>query len=107
LRSTAGIIFLGTPLRGTRAKEAAEWKTFISGIVGKDHESSTTLIEDLAANSSNLESLVEDFGKLTIKYGLEIRCFYETRKTQILKSVLSSHFKRLATFVEILVGFLE
>jgi ankyrin repeat protein len=108
LRSTAGIIFLGTPLRGTKAKKVAEWSTFISGIIGKDDESSTTLVEDLAANSSNLESLIEDFGKLTIKYGMEIRCFYETRKTQVLKAVFNPPFLRLVpSFTEILVGFSE
>lgn len=88
---TTGVIFLGSPLRGTRAATFAGWKNFVFGILGHDQESSTTLLSDLEENSSRLESLVADFAKLTIRNraqkGMEIRCFYETRKTQMLNSI--------------------
>ena len=51
-------------------------------------ETSSTLIEDLEENSSSLENLVEDFGKMTIRDELKVRCFYETRTTQILNALL-------------------
>ena len=88
---TAGVIFLGSPLRGTRAATFAGWKNLVFGILGHSQESSVTLLSDLEADSSRLESLVADFGKLTIRTrtqkGMEIRCFYETRKTQVLNAI--------------------
>lgn len=62
---------------------------FIAGVIGEDHETSTSLLKDLGENSSLLEQLVEDFGITTVKYEMEIRCFFETRKTQIPNAVLN------------------
>lgn len=88
---TAGVIFLGSPLRGTKAATFAGWKNFVFGILGPTEESSSMLLDDLKANSSRLEILVAEFGKLTvqsrIQAGMEIRCFYETRKTQVFNSI--------------------
>jgi hypothetical protein len=90
-RQTAGVIFLGSPLRGTLAATFAGWKNFVFGILNPNQESSCTLLDDLEANSSRLENLVAEFGKLTvqtrIQVGMEIRCFYETRKTQVFNSI--------------------
>ena len=87
LFNTVGVIFLGTPLRGTAAWKAAELRTMVSRIMGKDP--SATLIKDLDESSSTLEALVEEFGKMTVRERLQIRCFYETRPTQISNAVLS------------------
>lgn len=88
---TAGVIFLGSPLRGTKAASFAGWKNFVFGILGPTHESSCTLLHDLKENSSRLENLVVEFGKLTVRSrtqaGIEIRCFYETRQTQISNAI--------------------
>jgi hypothetical protein len=67
-------------------------------------ESSSTLIKDLEENSSSLENLVEDFGKMTIRDGLQIRCFYETRTTQILNAVLPRQISSLMPFTEQIVS---
>ncbi|PVH69560.1 hypothetical protein DL98DRAFT_361351, partial [Cadophora sp. DSE1049] len=84
---TAGVMFLGSPLRGTRAATFAGWKNFISGILGPNQESSGTLLADLKENSSRLETLTAEFGKLTVQNRMEIRCFYETRKTQVFNAI--------------------
>lgn len=88
---TAGVIFLGAPLRGTVAATFAGWKNFVFGILGPNHESSSTLLKQLETNSSSLEKLVAEFGKLTVQTptqaGMEIRCFFETRATQVLNSI--------------------
>jgi hypothetical protein len=88
---TAGVIFLGSPLRGTKVATFAGWKNFVYGILGPSHESSCTLLDDLKVNSSRLETLVAEFGRLTVQSqmqaGMEIRCFYETRKTQVFNSI--------------------
>jgi hypothetical protein len=72
------VVFLGTPLRGTGAARDARWDILISGIMGK--ETSSTLVKDLEENSSSLESLVEDFGKMAIRDGLKVRCFTKPEK---------------------------
>ena len=77
---------------------------FIAGVVGDDHEASTTLLEDLGENSGYLEKLVEDFGKMTFKYGFEIRCFFETRKTQILNAVFNRTISKQITSTNYIVG---
>jgi hypothetical protein len=90
-RQTAGVIFLGSPLQGTLAVTFAGWKNFISGIMDLKQGSSCTLLDDLIENSSTLEKLVADFGKLTVQNrmqaGLEIGYFYETQKTQVFNSI--------------------
>ena len=90
-RQTAGVIFLGSPLRGTLAATFAGWKNFVFGILDPNQGSLCTLLDDLKANSSRLENLVAEFGKLTVRNrmqaGIEIRCFYETRKTQLLNAI--------------------
>jgi hypothetical protein len=68
-------------------------------------ETSSTLVKDLEENSSSLENLVEDFGKMTIRDGLQVRCFYETRTTQILNAVLPRVFTNFINFTESVVSF--
>jgi hypothetical protein len=68
-------------------------------------ETSSTLVKDLEENSSSLENLVEDFGKMTIRDGLKVRCFYETRTTQILNAVLPRGFINFINFPEGVVSF--
>jgi hypothetical protein len=68
-------------------------------------ETSSTLVEDLEENSSSLENLVEDFGKMTIRDGLKVRCFYETQTTQILNAVLPKRVASLMKFTERVVSF--
>jgi hypothetical protein len=89
---TAGVIFLGSPLRGTKAASFAGWRNVVYGVLGPNQESSCTLIDDLQEHSSTLKTLVAKFGKLTVRSptqaGMEIRCFYETRKTQVLNAIL-------------------
>ena len=88
---TSGVVFLGSPLRGTKAAAFAAWKNLAFGILGPSQESSCTLLDDLKANSSRLENMLAEFGKLTVQSrmqaGMEIRCFYETRKTQVFNAI--------------------
>ncbi len=85
----AGSLFLGTPLRGTRAVKAARWRIMLAGIMAL--EVSDTLIKDLYQSSGVLRNLIRRSGAMAIKSELQlnITCFYETRKTEILNAVLS------------------
>ena len=68
-------------------------------------ETSSTLVEDLEENSSSLEKLVEDFGEMTIRDGLKVRCFYETRTSQVLNAVLHRGVTKFMKFTERVVSF--
>jgi hypothetical protein len=88
---TAGVIFLGSPLRGTEAATFAGWKNFVYGILDPNQGSSSTLLSDLEVNSTRLENIVAEFGKLTVQSrmqaGMEIRCFYETQETEVSNAI--------------------
>ena len=46
-------------------------------------ETSETLLQDLRENANSLDNMVYNFAMMTIENNLQIRCFYETRKTQV------------------------
>ena len=54
-----GVVFLGTPLRGTATARVAEWLALICEFVGK--ETSTTLLQRLKKNAGSLETLATNF----------------------------------------------
>ena len=81
LRSTAGVVFLGTPLRGTRVASIAGWIALLRELMHK--ETSETLLQGLRENANSLDNMVHHFAMMTIENKLQIRCFYETRKTQV------------------------
>ena len=66
-------------------------------------ETSKKLLADLRDNSSSLDKLVQDFAKMVIAQKIQIRCFYETRETHILKALsgqLAKMFPRLKKEVQ-------
>jgi hypothetical protein len=84
LQSTVGVIFLGTPIRGTKSASAIEWINFVSGILGK--KPSNSLTRDLDGHSGVLNDHIHRFSAVIKqkKYALEIRCFFEQQKTRVL-----------------------
>lgn len=50
-------------------------------------EISDTLLKGLEENSSSLDNVVHDFTKMVNLQKLQIKCFYETRETQIGNAV--------------------
>lgn len=50
-------------------------------------ETSQTLLEGLRENANSLDNMVHEFAMMTIENKLQIRCFYETRKTQVANFV--------------------
>lgn len=85
VESTVGVIFLGTPLRGTAVAGMAQWLGLMRGFMGK--ETSQTLIKGLQENENNLNNMIQDFAEVANQNQFEIRCFYETRKTRIANAV--------------------
>ncbi|MCJ1424372.1 hypothetical protein MMC29_002260 [Sticta canariensis] len=103
LKSTIGVVFLGTPLRGTKTASIAEWVALIRGFLNK--ETSDTLLQSLRENESSLDTLVHEFSKLAIKlaiaHNFQIRCFYETRRTRIVTAVLRRQLAKFFPFLEV------
>lgn len=106
LKSTIGVVFLGTPLRGTKTASIAEWVALIRGFMNK--ETSDTLLQSLKEKSSSLDALVHEFSKLAIKlaiaHNFQIRCFYETRRTRIETAVVTRQLAKFLPFPEVEVG---
>ena len=86
LNWTTGIVFLGTPLRGTKAASIACYLVWLRKCLGKD--TSDTLIKGLEEKERSLIIIIQDFAKAAISYTLQIWCFYKTLKTQVAKAVL-------------------
>lgn len=95
VESTVGVIFLGTPLRGTAVAGMAQWLGLMRGFMGK--ETSQTLIKGLQENENNLNNMIQDFAEVANQNQFEIRCFYETRKTRIANAVAPRWIASFAT----------
>ena len=91
LLATSGVVFLGSPLQGTRAAKAAEWHVMIAGILNR--HPSQTLLQDLDGSTRALRETTHLFVKMITTPPLEIitTCFWETQESQVLKAVLPTY----------------
>ncbi|KAM0804501.1 hypothetical protein BDR22DRAFT_878961 [Usnea florida] len=87
--STVGVVFLGTPFRGTGSTGIAQWLVLIRRFMGK--ETSESLLEGLREKDNSLNNTIHEFAEMMIQKRdrIQICCFYETRQTQIAKAVVS------------------
>ena len=104
LTATSGVVFLGSPLQGTKVGKAAQWRAMLAGILNK--APSQTLLEDLDGNTRALRRTSESFVammKTPPMQTMMTMCFWESQKTQILKAILPSwtlsHLSSLQTIV--------
>ena len=88
LVATSGVVFLGCPLQGTRAGNAAQWHTMISGILGR--HPSKTLLEDLDDSRKSLSRTTHLFANMIQKPPMQMMTmyFWESQPSQVLKAVL-------------------
>jgi hypothetical protein len=94
-RVNAGVIFLGTPFKGTAAHAKAQWLTTYSRLKGE--RTSLALIRDLENSTGVLDDLVREFAlsSRTEDYYLPIYCFFETEPTNLSKKVLPKLYAEL------------
>ncbi|KAK4162839.1 putative kinesin light chain [Cladorrhinum sp. PSN259] len=100
LLSTAGILFLATPFHGSDAAKQARWQVLVGGIMGE--QASDQLIQDLEQKHDFVRRRVQKFTEIANAEAvrLPLSCFFETRKTEMLRRILSPGWaKRLTTGV--------
>ncbi|KAF8248856.1 hypothetical protein K440DRAFT_599764 [Wilcoxina mikolae CBS 423.85] len=81
LKSTSGIIFLGTPHDGSWPSSIAKLAVNCTFWMG----SSSSIMDALGYQSTELRELDKDFTRI---YRKSITCFYETRKTYMLNRLV-------------------
>ncbi|KAH7324513.1 hypothetical protein B0I35DRAFT_424355 [Stachybotrys elegans] len=87
-RATRGVIFLGTPFRGTSFQDIAAWAEPGLGIwAWTRNQQKSKILEDLKSSAFHLESLVRRFTQFcqTPDHPCHAFTFYEGRKTQLLR----------------------
>ncbi|KAI6777606.1 Ankyrin-1, partial [Emericellopsis cladophorae] len=82
--STAGVIFLGSPLRGSHFQTLAEIAAWFSRFVGS-HDG---IVRDLAYDDENLMDTLHYFCRLRNTLSLTTCCFFELHKTDYAKKML-------------------
>ncbi|KAL2868909.1 uncharacterized protein BJX67DRAFT_379844 [Aspergillus lucknowensis] len=99
LRATVGILFLGTPFRGSSAASIAQWQVSMGRVLGR--ESSKGLVKSLNEHDEQLDEIRMKFTQLMRRPKLEmpIECVYETRKTRLLRRVVRGYPERMLTYL--------
>ncbi|KAK4663369.1 hypothetical protein QC763_0097850 [Podospora pseudopauciseta] len=89
LLSTVGIVFLATPFQGSDAAKQARWQVLVKGIMGE--QASDQLIKDLEQSHDFVHQRVQKFAEIANAKAVQLplSCFFETRKTEMLRGILS------------------
>jgi hypothetical protein len=77
--SIVGIVFLGTPHRGTDASKWGEWIAYTGKTLGLGM--SDTILKDLREDSETLNLLLHNFTLWLFRMSVSTVCFFETHKT--------------------------
>lgn len=97
-------MFLASPLQGTRAGNAAQWHVMIAAILNRNP--SQTLLQDLDGSTKALRETSEKFIKMATTTPMQIMtiCFWESRKTQVLRAILPARALTLFSNSKIIVS---
>ncbi|KAF6217721.1 hypothetical protein HO133_006548 [Letharia lupina] len=101
--ANSGVVFLGSPLQGTKASKAAQWHAMLGGILNK--APSKTLLQGLDGSTRALRESSEKFVTMvtTLPIQTMTMCFWESKKTQVLKGVLPAWTLSLRRSVEMIL----
>lgn len=103
LVANSGVVFLGSPLQGTKAGKAAQWRAMLGGILNK--EPSQTLLQDLDGSTRALRETSEKFVAMVTTPPMRTMtvCFWESQKTKVLKAFLPARTLRLGGSVKMIL----
>ncbi|KFY45994.1 hypothetical protein V494_00659 [Pseudogymnoascus sp. VKM F-4513 (FW-928)] len=76
--STVGVIFLGTPHRGS---EAAKWGILIASVAGSFVSTEKRILDDLQEQSSTLIDRLHDFSRWLFSESVPVVCYWEQLAT--------------------------
>ena len=79
--STVGILFLGTPHRGTKASKWAEWIAYTGKKIGL--EMNDAILKDLREDSEILTDLLSEFALWLFRMSISTVCCFEMHKTDL------------------------
>ena len=77
--STVGVVFLGTPHRGTKASKWGEWIAYTGKKLG--YGTSDAILKDLREDSETLNYLLYNFTLWLFRMSVPTVCFFETHRT--------------------------
>jgi len=77
--STVGIVFLGTPHRGTKASYWGEWIAYTGKKLGLGMDDA--ILKDLREDSETLNDLLYTFTLWLFQMSVATVCFFELHKT--------------------------
>lgn len=90
IRSVAGVVFLGTPHRGSNSQSKASVIASVASAVSLGEHSS--LLKAVEKDSEMLADLLHDFTRTVNTMSIPLFCFFEQHKsdvTKVLKSKIS------------------
>ena len=95
--STVGVVFLATPFFGSSVARVFKWQVSANNIRGE--QTSTQLIEDLNQDADFVHQRAQKFAELANKASirLPVSCFFETKKTEVLKHFLPLRLVKFLT----------
>lgn len=104
LVANSGVVFLGSPLQGTKAGKGAQWRAMLGAILNKGP--SQTLLEDLDGSTRALRDTSEKFVTMVTTPPMQtmIMCFWESQKTQVLRAVLPARTLTLRNSIKMIVS---
>lgn len=93
IRSVAGIIFLGTPHRGSNSHSKASVIASIASAVSLGEQSS--LLKAVEKDSEMLADLLHDFTRTVNTISIPLFCFFEQHKSDVAKVIRFKGSKNL------------
>lgn len=99
IKSVAGIVFLGTPHRGSNSQSKASVIASIASSVALGEHSS--LLKVLDKDSEVLADLLHDFTRTVATIGIALFCFFEQHKSNVSKVIRFKGSKSLIPSVKV------
>jgi hypothetical protein len=100
-RAVSGIVFLGTPNRGSGSQSKAAVIAAIAAMTGFGERSS--LLSMLERDSEPLRDLFSDFVRLAVNDAISLTCFFELHKSRVADIVIPRSMRWLSQLSELVV----